>query len=345
MATLHSNVGEQLMADTRARKTNLLRKLITARATWILALDLVLIAVFTALSPNGVFFSYLNMKALLLSGAEALLLAVGLTMLLGAGKFDLSLGANLVLSSVVGALCMVALVASGASVGIVIFFGLIACILAGVAVGALNGILVAHFGINSLIATLGMLGVGGGVALILTGNGQDIIGFPVELQSEFGLKTVASIPAPALLALLVMGVIAIIIQYTRYGLHTLAIGSAPLAAERIGLKVKSHETSLFILAGALAGLAGFIDLAHYQTTIITGHNNDALQAVAAVVIGGTLLEGGRISMIGTLWGVALAVILQNGLVIIGVSSAYQLMAVGAVLILAVGLDRISERSR
>jgi ribose transport system permease protein len=337
--------GPMANVDTRARQRTLLQRLFSARATWIFLLDLALIAVFTTLSRGGVFLSFLNMKSLLLSGTEMLLLALGLAMLLGAGKFDLSLGANLVLSSVVGAMAMVALTSAGAGSGTVILAGLLACVIAGAAMGAINGVLVARFKINSLIATLGMLGVAGGLSLVLSGNGQDITGFPVALQSQFGLKTFGFMPAPALVALVVALVLWVVIEQTAYGRHTVAMGSSLLAASRVGLRVERHLFGLFILSGVLAGLAGFVDIARYQTTVISGHPNDALQAVAAVVIGGTLMEGGRISIIGTIWGVALAVILQNGLVIIGVSSAYQLMAVGMVLIAAVGLDRISANRR
>jgi ribose transport system permease protein len=332
-------------SDPRKRERSLLERLFSSRATWILLLDLVLIGIFTIYSKNNVFFSYANIKSLMLSSAESLLLAVGLSLLLGAGKFDLSLGANLVLSSVCGALVMVTLMSSGVSVPIVILAGFVGCMIAGSVVGALNGVLVAQFGINSLIATLGMLGVCSGVSLVLTHNGQDIVGFPIELQSHFGLNTIAMVPIPALVALLITLIIAAILHLTPYGVRTLALGSSALAAERVGLRVKRHALSLFVLAGALAGIAAFIDLSFYRTTVLNGHPNDALQAVAAAVIGGTALEGGRISLIGTVWGVALAVILLNGLIIIGISSAYQLMAVGLVLILAVGLDRLSAKNR
>jgi ribose transport system permease protein len=331
--------------DTRARTKTPLQRLMASRATWIFLLDVVLVILFTVLSRDGVFLSTLNLKSLLLSGTQGLLLALGLAMLLGAGKFDLSLGANLVLSSVLGALAMVWAVGAGFGVGATIALGLAACLLGGMAVGVVNGILVAHVGINSLIATLGVLGVGTGVALVLTGNGQDVTGFPVELQSGFGLKTFGPFPAPFLVALVIAVILWVVIRSTAYGRHTLAIGSSPLAAQRVGLQVNRHVFSLFVLGGALAGFAGFVDLAHYQSTVLSGHSNDALQAVAAVVIGGTALEGGRVSIIGTIWGVALAVILQNGLVIIGVASSYQLMAVGAVLILAVGLDRLTAGPR
>jgi ribose transport system permease protein len=99
--------------------------------------------------------------------------------------------------------------------------------------------------------------------------------------------------------------------------------------------------SLAVLGGGLAGVAGFIDLARFGSTAISGHANDALGAVTAAVIGGTLLEGGKISITGAIWGAGLAVILQTGLVILGVSSFWQLIVVGVVLLLAVLLDRLT----
>src|SRR3954454_9228652 len=99
------------------------------------------------------------------------------------------------------------------------------------------------------------------------------------------------------------------------------------------------------MSGAMDGLAGFIDLARFGSTALGGHNNDALAAVTAVVIGGTLLTGGYISIIGTVWGAALAVILQTGLVIAGVPSFWQLIVVGVVLLLAVVIDRTTSKRR
>ena len=102
-----------------------------------------------------------------------------------------------------------------------------------------------------------------------------------------------------------------------------------------------HLLKLAVMAGVLAGTAAFIDLSRYASTTINGHSNDALNAVTAAVIGGTILEGGKVSIIGAIWGTGLAVILQGGLVIIGVSSYYQLIVVGVVLIVAVSIDRVA----
>ncbi|GAA4156060.1 ABC transporter permease [Leifsonia shinshuensis] len=332
--------------DTRATKPKpWWQKTLSSRATSILLLDIVLF-IFFSIVTHGLFASLGSIQALLLTGTEALLLALGLTMLLGAGIFDLSLGANLVLSSVVGATIMKAVVAPDAAgnvtgnLGLGIFAGLVAAVLTGAIFGLVNGILVAYGRINALIATLGTLGVGTGLALVISG-GADLGGLPAQLQSGFGLAAVGPIPLPTIVAIVAAVILFLVVRFTRFGMRTLAIGSSRPSAERVGIRVPAHLLKLTIMAGALAGIAGFINIAHFAGTSINGHANDALNAVTAAVIGGTLLEGGRISILGTVWGAALAVILQGGLVMIGVSSYYQLMAVGIVLIIAVGLDRIS----
>jgi len=336
--------------DRGRRPANPVMRWLRTRAAWILVLDLVLIAVFSLLSRNHVFWSPANAESLLLSVSQILLLALGLAMMLGAGIFDLSLGANLVLSSVVGALVMRQFqgvsgdTSSYSNVWGAILLGLLASIATGALFGLVNGLLIAIGNINSLIATLGTLGIGTGIALLVTG-GSDVSSLPVELQTAIGLNTVGIIPVPAIAALLVAVLLWAVVRYTRFGLRTQAIGSSRLAAERAGIRVRRQLISLAVLGGTLAGVAGFIDLARFGSTAIGGHANDALGAVTAAVIGGTLLEGGRISIAGAVWGAGLAVILQVGLVILGVSSFWQLIVVGVVLLVAVLLDRVAVLRR
>ena len=336
--------GTPPQVDTRAVAPKpAWQRVLTTRATAILALDVVLFLIFTAIKP--VFASLDNVQTLLLSGTEALLLAVGLAMLLGAGIFDLSLGANQVLSSVVGAEAIKAIAspsATGAAhnVGVAVVVGLVVCLLTGAVFGLVNGLLVAYAQMNALIATLGTLGIGTGLAYVI-GGGSDVSGLPAQIQENLGLRTVADIPVVAFIAILIAIILYLVVRFTGFGMRTEAIGSSRLAADRVGIRVPRHLLRLTILAGALAGLAGFVDLSHFASTTITGHANDALNAVTAAVIGGTLLEGGKISIPGAIWGTGLAVIVQGGLVIAGVSSYWQLIAVGTVLIVAVGLDRVT----
>jgi ribose transport system permease protein len=330
-------------ADTRAvPKAPAVIRWLASGGTWILLLDVALIIVFTALSTNQVFWSLQDFQALMLDGTETLLLALGIAMFLGAGAIDISVGSNLVLSSVFGAKVIVAVAGTGSAgshLFLALVLGFLTCVLAGMVYGAINGVIIAYFRVNSLIATLGTAGIGTGVALLITG-GNDIGGLPSAIQGDFGLYAVGPIPLPALLALAIGVVLWAMLRTTRYGIRTLAIGSLRLAAERAGLRVPRHLFSLAVLCGLLAGIAGFVDLSHYASTVVNGHTNDALAAITAVVIGGTRLEGGKISLPGALWGTGLSVLLQGGLAVIGVAPFWQLIAVGTVLIVAVCLDRI-----
>jgi ribose transport system permease protein len=341
---------EQPVDDRGLSPASPLANWVKTRAAWIFLLDVGLVIYFTMVTRGHVFWSTANGQSLLLGVTEALLLALGLSMMLGAGIFDLSLGANLVLSAVVGAKVMrhfqkvTGDPTSYHNVWWAICLGLIACVVAGVLYGLINGLIVAVADVNSLIATLATLGIGTGTALLLT-KGSDIGAMPVVLQTDIGLKTFGVVPLPALAALAAVAGLWAVVRFTRYGLRVQAIGSSRASAERAGIRVKLHLISLTVLAGAMAGLAGFIDLSRFGSTALAGHQNDALAAVTAAVIGGTLLEGGYISIIGTLWGAALAVILQAGLVITGVSSFWQLIVVGVVLLVAVVLDRVAYKRR
>jgi ribose transport system permease protein len=331
-------------ADIRAvAQPRLILRWLAAGGTWILLLDVAVVIFFTVASTNHVFWSLQDFQALMLDGTETLLLALGIAMFLGAGAIDISVGSNLVLSSVLGAEVMVHMAgtqgARGSRLLGILVLGFVVCVVAGTVYGAVNGVIIAYFRVNSLIATLGTAGIGTGIALLITG-GNDIGGLPPQIQSDFGLYTVGPVPLPALLAMVIAVVLWAVLRTTRFGVRTLAIGSLRLAAERAGLRVPRHLFSLAILCGVLAGTAGFVDLGHYASTTVNGHSNDALAAITAVVIGGTRLEGGKISIPGALWGTALSVLLLGGLAVIGVASFWQLIAVGTVLIVAVCLDRI-----
>jgi ribose transport system permease protein len=322
------------------------RMLGSSTAGYLLVFDVLLIAFFSLASHGHVFASWENAESVIGNAAEGLLLAIGLTIMLSAGIFDLSLGANLILSSVAGAIVLQHLVRSGApsvSAGYAILAAAV-CIAAGALFGLVNGVLIAYVGINSLIATLGTLGIGTGIALVLT-SGSDISGLPASLQTDFALKQVLRIPLPALIAVLLTVVLWAVLKYTRYGMRTLAIGSNRAAAEYSGLVVRRHLVTLAMLGGCLAGLAGFIDIARFGSTNTAGHTLDALNAATAVVIGGTALMGGRASMFGTLWGIVLTSVLLDGLIVMNVQSFYQQIATGVILIVAVATDRFRAARR
>jgi ribose transport system permease protein len=311
---------------------------------WVAVIDVALIVLFSVISPDNAFFKADNFTNMALDAAEVVLLAAAVALVIGAGELDISLGANIVLSSVVGAKVCVALSGSGQevaagvypNVGLGIAAGVLAAVATGAAFGVVNGLLVTRRGINSFIATLGTLGIGTGLALVLA-NGNDVQFVPPEVQSGFGLAKVLGIPLPFVVTILIAGAIWFLLRCTRFGLHSLALGSSREAAIRAGVPARRAILILFVIVGAAAGAAGVMDFSRFATTNLGGHTTDALAAVAGVVIGGGSLFGGKVSIPGAVLGAMLAVILQTGLIIQGLQPFYQQIAVGAVLLVAVSI--------
>jgi ribose transport system permease protein len=184
-----------------------------------------------------------------------------------------------------------------------------------------------------------------GAALLITG-GVDERDVPLKLIDTIGTgRLFDQVPYLVIIAFGVAIVFGVILAATRFGRNTYAIGSSEEAARRAGIAVDRHLIKVYALAGSLSGLAGFLNVARFSTTTIGGHNTDNLQAIAAVVIGGTSLFGGIGTVLGSVFGVFIPAVLQNGFVIVGVQPFWQQVAVGAVLIGAVYLDQLRRRSQ
>jgi ribose transport system permease protein len=294
-----------------------------------------LIAIFSLLAFEE-FFAVNNARNIATDAAVLLVLACGATYVIITAGIDLSVGAVLVFSGVIAAKVMNEL--GGESLG-VILVGLVASLASGLAWGLFNGVLIAKAKIPAFIVTLGSLGMALGSAYLITG-GVDEREVPFPLISKFGIGRVAGIPYLVLVALAVAVVLGIILAQTRFGRYTYAVGSNEEAVRRSGVNVDRHLIKVYALAGFLSGLAGFMNLARFGTTTIGGHATDNLNAIAAVVIGGTSLFGGIGTVLGTVFGVFIPAVLQNGFVIVGVQAFWQQVAVGAVLIVAVYLDQL-----
>lgn len=298
-----------------------------------------LIVLFSILSPGGVFATPGNFRNLALDSAQLILLAVGMTFLIGAGELDLSIGANVILSSVVAGSAINTITGAGAPEWLGIIVGLIAGIATGAAFGLVNALLVNLLKVNSFVVSLATLSVGTGVAYIIT-NGINITSLPRVLQSGIGAATIGGVvPITAVVAVIVGLIAAFVLRKLRFGVHTLAVGSDARAATRAGISVKTHRIRLFLLMGGIAGLVGFLDISRFLTTNIQGHTGDALAAIAAVVIGGASLMGGRASIPGAMVAALIPAILTNGLVIMRVGAFYQLVVIGVILLVAVGIDQ------
>ena len=317
------------------------QRFVTGSSTWIGLILVALILAFSALEYES-FVSASNARNVATDAAVLLVVATGMTYVIITAGIDLSVGAVLVFSGVVAVKVMNGV--GGDNWG-TILVGLAAALASGLAWGTLNGVLVAKARIPPLIVTLGTLGMSLGAALLITG-GVDERDVPFKLISTIGSgRLFAQVPYLVIIAFAVALVFGVVLAATRFGRYTYAVGSNEEAARRAGVAVDRHLIKVYALAGTLSGLAGFMSLARFSTTTLGGHDTDNLQSIAAVVIGGTSLFGGIGTMLGTVFGVFIPAVLQNGFVIVGVQPFWQQVAVGAVLIGAVYLDQLRRRSQ
>jgi ribose transport system permease protein len=317
------------------------QRIATGSTTWIILILAGMIVVFSVLEPES-FATVNNARNLATNAAILLVIAVGMTFVIITAGIDLSVGAVLVFAGVVSAKAMNGMGGDGAGVLLV---GLLVALAAGAGWGVLNGILITKARVPPLIVTLGTLGMALGLSLIIT-NGVDIREVPPKLVTSVGVgRLFGEIPWLVVIAAGVAVVFGVLLGATRFGRHTYAIGSNEEAARRAGIAVDRHLILVYGIAGLLAGLAGYMSLARFATTTLGGHATDNLQAIAAVVLGGTSLFGGVGTVLGTVVGVFIPAVLQNGFVITGVEPFWRDVAVGAVLIAAVYLDQLRRRTQ
>lgn len=299
-----------------------------------------IIVAFATIAPNA-FTTPGNIRAIATDASILLIIAVAANFPLITAGMDLSTGSVLVFSGVISLLTMQAIGGDGP---VVLIAGLVTGILSGCAWGLVNGALIAYARIPAFVVTLGTLGAALGLSYILTG-GFDLSGVPKSV-SIIGTGNLGGIPYLVMIAAAVALIFGILLQSTRFGRHTYAIGANEEAARRASINVNVHLVKVYVLTGALTGLAGFLALARFGTTTLAGHATDNLQAVTAAILGGTSLFGGAGTIIGTVAGVFIPTVLQNGLVITGVAPYWQQVAIGVVLIGAVYLDKLRrDRSR
>ena len=220
------------------------------------------------------------------------------------------------------------------------WIGVAGCIAAGAFTGSVNGFLITKGAIPPFIVTLGMLGVARGVALVLS-NGVSIYGLPAAIV-YLGQGRPFGVPVPVIILLATALVAHVVLMHTRFGIYAQVIGDNEVAARAMGVRVERQKVLLYTLSGALSGLAGLLFAARINSGEPTAGLNYELTAITATIIGGTNLFGGRGSVIGTLIGALIMGVLQNGLNLMAVRPFYQQIAIGAVLILAVWLDRINS---
>lgn len=291
---------------------------------------LILVVFFGATSE--VFLNVQNFRNIGLAAAALAAVSFGQTFVILTAGLDLSVGSTVALVSVVSGFAMRASGIAG---------GIVAGLLTGIAVGLVNGLVVTRLRVVPFIATLAMLSIASGLALNLSA-GVPVTGLPSAF-GDLAYRLVLGVPVPIVIAFVMLIISDVILRYTRRGRHLYAVGGNEEAARLSGIEVDRVKLLAYMYCGASAAVGSLILTARVASGQPTLGVSLPLESVAAVVLGGVSLFGGRGSAVAVAFGVAFVSLLSNGLNLLNVSSYTQMMVIGTALILAVALDQALAR--
>lgn len=308
-----------------------MRKWISAHPfAWIVVVMLILGMILSILSPH--FLTPGNVTNLLKQVSILALLAAGQTLVILSGGIDLSIGSVLAFSAVI----MGGLMATMPPIAAILIGILLAS-----ALGALNGLVIAKAKIPPFIVTLGMMGIARGLALVYT-QGRSFQ-LKSELLNFIGSGTVLGIPIPMILVIIVFIILYFVLKNNVFGRNVYAIGDNEDASRLAGINVDMHKIAIYTISGFCAGIAAMVMIGRLSSAPPNVGAQAELQAIAAVIIGGTSFTGGIGSVETTLIGAMIMTMITNGLNILGVSSFWQQVFVGGIIIFAVWLDKLKVR--
>lgn len=311
-----------------------------------IALTIILLAMVIALSfASEHFLTLRNMKNILNLASTYLLLSVGMTFVICSGGIDLSVGSVMAMSAVVMGFAMKA----GIPTGTAVVLGL----LVGTLIGATNGLIISRVGINALIVTLSMMSIVRGSVILLT-DARPIFGFDQSFTFWGGAKSVFSplgwegtfanlINPPIALALLVTLLGWILLEKTKLGRYCFVLGSNEGALHKSGVNTLVYKMLIYAFSGFCAAMTGFVVAARLNTCEPLAGTGYEMDAIAAVVLGGTRIQGGSGSISGTLIACLILAVMRNGLTILSISSNYQQLLTGLIVMVAVAVAEIRRR--
>lgn len=305
------------------------RQLLTAEGMLVAAF-VVIFLFFSFASP--VFFTPDNLGNIGRQTALVTIVAVGMTFVIVAGEFDLSVGSTLALSGVVSALAMREFAPSAA-------VGAAAALATGALIGLVNGLLTIRLRIPSFLTTLGTLSIARGIVLLVTDTRPVVISNTSYFRF-FGEGQLLGIPAPIVWTLVVIAAGVFVLHFTSFGRTVYAAGGNRVAALYSGIRVDRVKVLVLVLAGTLAGLAGLVLSARSHAARPDVGAGFELDAITAVILGGAALSGGRGTIIGAVIGSLIIGMLNNGLVLMGIDPSLQIVIKGLIIWLSVTASRL-----
>jgi len=289
---------------------------------------------FALILQDSGFLTGRNLSNIIVQTTPVTIMALGLVFVMSAGEIDLSIGSIVAVSALAAAVTMAV---AGPVAGIAAGLG------CGLTIGFVNGVLVAYVRLPSFLVTLATMGLFAGIARSIT----DLRSIPVTdkfFTGFFGSGSLFSIPSLIWWTFISVGLSHIIYRQSRFGAHVLALGDNPRAASVSGIDIARLRLAVLSLSGLLAGLAGLLYAGRLQSARYTLGESDLMTVIAAVIVGGTLLSGGKGSIIGAVVGSFMMGMLNNGLILMGLSVSDQMIVRGLIIIAAITLS-LRETSR
>ncbi|HHH41438.1 MAG TPA: ABC transporter permease [Chloroflexi bacterium] len=292
-----------------------------------------MVAALSILSPlirgEQFFLTSRNLLQVALQASINAIIAVGMTFVITSGGIDLSVGSIVALAGICAAFAMKA--------GAGPWVGFLVAVMVGALCGLFNGLLVTRVNLPPFIATLGTMGIFRGTALVIS-DGRPIYGFGREFLEIFAGR-IGSVPVPVIVAGLVAVIFWFVLTQTRLGKYTIAIGGSEETARLAGISIQAYKMKFYALGGFLTGIAAALLTARLSAADPTAGTFFELDAIAAVVMGGTSLTGGEGSIGGTIVGALIISLVRNGMNLFNVQSYWQQIVIGSVIVLAVMLDQ------
>jgi ribose transport system permease protein len=298
----------------------------------------IIVIVFSIINPDS-FLTLTNFSTILTTVTTVGLLALGVTFVIITGGIDLSVGTGMILCGVMAGVFIT-------NMGLPLIVGIALTIGFGGLIGLINGFNVAVLGLPSFIATLGMMMVTQGLSLVISGTKPIYFADTPSFGAIMNVSLIPGmrLPLGGVIFIVLVIVSVVLLQKTLIGRTAFAIGSNEKATRLSGVNVRTWLITVYVLGGLFVGLAGVLSASRLSSAQPTGGAGIELQAIAAVIIGGTSLAGGRGSMVGTVIGAFIMAVLDNGLRMAGVAQEWQQVAIGIVVLLAVYLDIVRKKN-
>ena len=295
-------------------------------------LMVVLIVIFGVIEPR--FLAWQNIRTVGIQSVYLIIVSVAQMIVLLTGGFDLSVGSSIALTSIVTGSVLIAVAPDFAAIAKAAAAGVAMATL----IGAVNGAVVSIFTVSPFIATLAMMSIASGAALVVSG-GVPIFNFPPQFSDTLATGTFIGVPAPWIAVGFVVLLVYLLLSWTRFGRYLYAVGGNAEAAHLSGVPVRRSLFLAYLLAGALTGVAGVILTARVGSGEPNLGATVPLESIAAAVLGGVSLGGGEGTLLGAVLGAFFLVFLRNGMDLIRISSYVQMVVTGVLLIIAIVADR------